>query len=131
MRVADVMQTEIRAVPDDATIAEVIERLVEAQVSTLPVVDGSGRLLGTLSTLDLVEAEAVADGRREREVLCDDTTAGELMTHRPLTISPLADLREAAQEMLYADVRRLFVETEGKLVGVISQGDIVRALALR
>jgi CBS domain-containing protein len=93
-------------------------------------VDRGGRLLGVVSTSDLLEAEAAAGNEEERKTLLENTTAEELMTRRPLSISPLADLKEAAQEMLYADVRRLFVEAEGKLVGAISQGDIVRALAL-
>ena len=38
------------------------------------------------------------------------------------------DVAEAAQTMLYRDIHRLFVEEEGKLVGVISQSDIVRAV---
>jgi CBS domain-containing protein len=130
MRVADVMQTQVRTVPADATIAEVIEELADRHLTALPVVDRGGRLLGVVSTSDLLEAEAAAGNEEERKTLLENTTAEELMTRRPLSISPLADLKEAAQEMLYADVRRLFVEAEGKLVGAISQGDIVRALAL-
>lgn len=130
MRVADVMQTPVRAVQADATVAEVVQRLADTHVSGVPVVDNGGRLVGVVSTTDVLDAEATADGKREREVLFENTTAGDLMTPRPLTISPQADLRQAAQEMLYAEVHRLFVEEDGKLVGVISQTDIVRAFAL-
>jgi CBS domain-containing protein len=52
----------------------------------------------------------------------------EIMTARPLRIGPDADVRDAARQMLYADVHRLFVEENGWLVGVISQTDIVRVL---
>jgi predicted transcriptional regulator len=51
------------------------------------------------------------------------------MTKKPLTIESGAELREAARHMLYADVRRLFVEEEGVPVGVISQTEIVHAVA--
>jgi CBS domain-containing protein len=47
----------------------------------------------------------------------------------PETIDPDASVEEAAREMLYLDVQRLFVEFEGALVGVISQTDIVSAVA--
>jgi CBS domain-containing protein len=130
MRVADVMQTPVRAVQSDATVAEVVQRLADTHVSGVPVVDNGGRLVGVVSTTDVLEAEATADGQHERQVLFENTTAEDIMTRRPLTISPQADLREAAQEMLYAEVHRLFVEEDGKLVGVISQTDIVRAFAL-
>ena len=52
----------------------------------------------------------------------------DIMTPNPLVIEPDADSREAAKHMLYADVRRLFVEDHGKLVGVISQTDIAHAV---
>ncbi len=51
------------------------------------------------------------------------------MTRQPRLIGPAAELRAAAQQMLRQDVHRLFVEERGELVGVISQTDIVRAVA--
>jgi CBS domain-containing protein len=51
------------------------------------------------------------------------------MTPRPKTIGPEEDLKVAAQQMLYLEVHRLFVEVDGELQGVISQSDIVRAVA--
>jgi CBS domain-containing protein len=53
----------------------------------------------------------------------------DIMTRRPLTVSPDTEVREAAQQMLYADVHRLFVTAGDKVVGVISTTDIVRAVA--
>jgi len=97
MRVADVMQTPVRAVQADATVAEVVQRLADTHVSGVPVVDNGGRLVGVVSTTDVLDAEATADGKREREVLFENTTAADLMTPRPLTISPQADPRQAAR----------------------------------
>ena len=51
------------------------------------------------------------------------------MTSRLYTIAPDEDVREAARQMLYADVHRLFVAESDRLVGVISTSDIVRAIA--
>jgi predicted transcriptional regulator len=51
------------------------------------------------------------------------------MAPKPLMIESTAQLHEAARHMLYAEVRRLFVEEHGVLVGVISHTDIVRAVA--
>jgi predicted transcriptional regulator len=50
----------------------------------------------------------------------------DLMQKNVRAIAPEA--REAAKHMLYADVRRLFVEDQGRLVGVISQTDIAHAV---
>ena len=64
-----------------------------------------------------------------RTTLLDSTLAQDIMTPHPLTIDPDADVREAAREMLYAEVHRLFVVQHGRLIGVISTSDIVRAVA--
>jgi acetoin utilization protein AcuB len=129
MRVAEIMHTDVQTIAADALIQEVVERLAEGHVTGLPVVDRGRRLLGVVSTSDLLEAEAAAVGTRDRDVLFENTEVSEIMTARPLTVTPETSVREAAQQMLYAEVHRLFVESEGKLVGVISQTDIVRAVA--
>jgi CBS domain-containing protein len=57
------------------------------------------------------------------------TPVRDIITPKPLMIEPTAQVNEAARHMLYAEVRRLFVEEHGALVGVISHTDIVRAVA--
>jgi CBS domain-containing protein len=52
----------------------------------------------------------------------------DIMTPNPLVIEPDADAREAARHMLYTEVKRLFVEDRGRLVGVISQTDVAHAV---
>ncbi len=128
MKVADIMQTAVRTVPSDTPVSEVVMSLADAQVSGLPVVDTRGRVVGVVSTTDLIAAQAETRSAQERQIL-EHTSVQDLMTRKPLTIESGAELREAAQHMLYADVRRLFVEDEGALVGVISQTDIVHAIA--
>ena len=129
MKVAELMRTELKTVRDDATIAEAIVTLADARVSGVPVLDPTGRLVGVLSTTDILEAEAETSSADEREHLFESTLVKEIMTLRPYVIAPDADVREAAQQMLYLEVHRLFVEDEGKLAGVLSQSDVVRAVA--
>ncbi len=63
-----------------------------------------------------------------RDRLFDETMVMEIMAPWPMTIAPDADVRDAAREMLYLEVQRLFVEERGTLVGVISQTDLVAAV---
>lgn len=130
MRVAELMQTNLQTVEPDASIADAIVLLADSHVTGVPVVDRRGRVLGVLTTTDVLNAAAETAGSEERERLFEQTTVQEIMTPRPLTISPDTEVKEAAQQMLYLEVHRLFVEDEGRLVGVISQSDIVRAVAL-
>jgi CBS domain-containing protein len=129
MRVVDIMQTAVRTVTSDTPVSEVVVSLADAKVSGLPVVDTRGKVVGVVSTTDLIAAQAEAQSAQERHILLEQTSVRDLMTPRPLMIEPTAEVQKAARHMLYAEVRRLFVEDEGALVGVISQTDIVRAVA--
>ena len=129
MRVAELMQTEVQTVLPDAVLNEVAVTLADYRISGLPVVDGSGRLIGVISTTDIVTAEEETDDRASRDALFERTLVQDLMTPRPLTISPEAEVREAARQMLQSDVHRLFVTDGERLVGVISTTDIMRAVA--
>lgn len=128
MRVAELMQTDVRTVAPDAPVAEVVQAMADSHVSGLPVVDSAGHVLGVVSATDVLQATAEQDDATARSRLFEHTTARDLMTPSALTIEPDADVRQAAQQMLYAEVRRLFVEDQQRLVGVISQSDIAYAM---
>jgi CBS domain-containing protein len=130
MKVADLMQTDVRVVTADMPVSEVIVALDDARVSGLPVVDARNRVVGVVSATDLIAAQAETRDSEERQVLLEETRVRDLMTPHPLMIETGADVAEAARHMLYAEVRRLFVEENGVLVGVISQTDIVRAVGI-
>lgn len=130
MRVAELMTAGAKSIAPDATIAEAIAVIADEHISALPVVDHMDRLIGVLSTTDILQSAAEAADRIEREQVFEETLVKDLMTARPATVPVTADVKEVAQQMLYLDVHRLFVDDDGKLVGVISQSDIVRGVAL-
>lgn len=129
MKVKDLMHREVRTLNPDATVADAIVALADAHVSGLPIVDQHGQLLGVLSSSDVLEAEAEAGDAEARTTVLEETRVADLMTPRPITVTPDTPVQEAARQMLYADVKRLFVEDGGRLVGVLSQTDIVGAVA--
>lgn len=129
MRVAEIMRTDVKTVDLDATVADAIATLADVHVSALPVTDARGAVVGVLSTTDILGALSETTEPEPRERLFDETAVRDLMTSRSRVIAPDADVLEAAREMLYLDVHRLFVEDDGRLVGVISQTDIVAAVA--
>ncbi len=129
MKVADLMVTDLQVVSDEATINDAIMALADAHVHGVPVVDRHGTFVGVLSTSDVLDAEAEAAGTEERENLFANTLVRELMTAGPKTIGSNEDVKVAAQQMLSLEVHRLFVVVDGELQGVISQSDIVRAVA--
>jgi CBS domain-containing protein len=129
MRVAQLMVTNLRAVEPDTTVGEAVAMMSEFHISAVPVLDAHDHLLGVVSTTDVLEAVAERTDADSRQQLFEETAVREIMTPRPSTVSLDTDVKEAAQQMLYLEVRRLFVEDHGVLVGVISQSDIVRGVA--
>jgi CBS domain-containing protein len=128
MQVADLMQKNVRTISPEASVAELVQAMADARVSGLPVVTPTGHVIGVVSATDVLQASAEPQDARARENLFEHHMVRDLMTPNPYVIQPDADVREAAKHMLYADVRRLFVEDQGRIVGVISQTDIAHAV---
>jgi len=129
MRVADLMQTELKTVRSDEPLVNATALLAESHISGVPVVDAHDRLVGVLSSSERLQAIAEAEDAQERGRLFEELEVRDVMTPRPQVISPDAQLKEAAQRMLYSEVHRLFVESNGKLVGIVTTTDLLRAVA--
>ena len=129
MLVKDLMQTDVRTITEDAPVSEAIVALSDGHVSGLPVLNEHHQLVGIISTTDILAAEAESGDSEALARVATHTRVGDIMTRKPKTIGPESDIRLAAQEMLYLEVHRLMVVEGTDLVGIISQSDIVRAVA--
>lgn len=137
LKVKDLMTRDLLTLAPNTTIREAAEILATEHVSGAPVVH-VGRPLGMVSAADLLEfiaglpadPEAVSGGL-EHGIL-DDHTVEEAMTRGPLTtIGPDAPASRAAEMMQTEGVHRLPVVEDGKLVGIITTTDLVKAVADR
>ena len=142
---ADVMHRDVVTVLASDPIDEVERVLADAHVSGVPVIGDTGRVIGILSTSDLVnryadkeEADdavysaANDDGDQEiveyhpdGRLLC----AADVMTPDIESIPSATPLREVAHRMVVGEIHRLLVVDEGRLVGLISTLDVLRAIA--
>ena len=129
MKVAEIMHTDLKTVSTDATVADAVTALAGEGISALPVLDRNGRAVGVCSTRDVLVAESRCADAAARERLFERTLVLEIMTPWPRTAHPEENVRAVAKRMLDGHVHRLFVEDRGTLVGVISQTDIVAAVA--
>ena len=123
------MTTGVITIEPDAPVARAVELLADSHVSGLAVVDRHRRLIGVISTSDIVSAEAELAPESARDRLESAPTVRDIMTRKALSVKPDLELREAALQMDYADVHRLFVMEHDRLIGVISRSDINRAFA--
>jgi CBS domain-containing protein len=139
MRVRDVMTEDVATVAPDTDLRDLAALLVERRISGVPVVE-NGRVVGVVSERDILFKERPSEGL-SRGVLArlmdegdltlkiDARTAREAMTSPPLTIAPSRGVAEAAATMLDENVSRLPVVDHGRLVGIVTQHDLVRAFA--
>lgn len=147
--VADVMTPNPLTVTPQTPLQEAIHILAEKHISGLPVIDDAGKLVGIISETDLMWQETGVDtppyimildsviylqnpARYEKEIhKALGQTVKEAMTDKPISIKPSQSLREAAHLMHDKKIRRLPVvdEINEKVIGIITQGDIIRTMA--
>ncbi len=147
--VADVMSRDPILVGPQTPIKEAIKILAEQRISGLPVVDESGKLVGVISETDLLWQETGVEppvyimfldsviylenpARHDQELhKALGQTVGEVMSTDAVTVKPDQPLRKAAKLMQEKSIRRLAVTDDaGKVIGILTPGDIVRAMAV-
>lgn len=107
---SDVVHVEIPGNRDD-----VLKILKRTGISGVPVIKNK-KLVGIITRKDLLRKP-------------EETQLGLLMTAKPVTISPDADIREAARLLVKNRIRRLPVVENGKLLGLLSVADLIHAIA--
>jgi CBS domain-containing protein len=143
MLARDVMTRDVAIIRPDTSIAEAVALLVTSRISGLPVVDAAGHLLGILTEGDLLRrfelgtmrqlpawlnflrgpGQAATDYVRTRTLRAQD-----VMTPSPKSVSPEASLEQVVELMERNNIKRVPVVGDGAVVGIISRGDLVRAL---
>ncbi len=121
---ADVMTRNVVSIHPNATVAEAMQRMREKGVSSLLVEPRSDMdTYGFMSRRDIVE-KVVAKGRRPEDCLVTD-----IMSKPLITVPPDCDLRDCAILMNKAGIRRVLVFDGQKIVGIVSNTDILEAAA--
>jgi CBS domain-containing protein len=123
------MTRNVVTVRAESTLSEAMACLSTQHISGAAVTDHRRKLIGVVSRSDIMDAEAEVQDQEIRGRFLDETLVRDVMTSPALTIGSEIELREAALAMEYGDVHRLFVESGGVLVGVVSRSDVSRALA--
>jgi CBS domain-containing protein len=146
--VAEVMTREPITVTAETPLREAIKILAEKRISGLPVVDDANHLIGIISETDLMWQQAgvtppayfvIFDSviylknplEYEKELhKALGQTVGEVMSKKPVTITPDKTLREAAKIMRDRKIHRLPVlDDSEQVIGMLSLSDIIRDMA--
>ncbi|MBI5458410.1 CBS domain-containing protein [Methanobacterium sp.] len=154
MKIQDAMEKNVIKFQVNDRIVDVAGSLRENKISGAPVMNKEGQLVGIISEgdimrllevhsphirlilpspLDLIELPVRM--KYEMDEIAEDMNKaaslliGEIMTKKVVTITPDADISDAAQLMDTHDVKRLPVmDSHGKMVGIITRGDIIGAM---
>ena len=146
MIVKDLMTADVLSVNPDTTVEELIKLLMDKKISGVPVVNEQGGVVGIVTEADLI----VRDSKLhippylnifgamiflENPKILDDEVrkaaavkVGDLMTDEVISVEDDADVEKVATLMIEKKINRVPVVKNGKLVGIISRGDVVRSL---
>lgn len=147
VRVADAMSTPVLSVTPTTPLQEAVKLMSDHHISGLPVLDGQGALIGELSEQDLMVRESGFDAgpyvmlldaviylrnpldwdKQVHQVL--GNTVADVMSRHPHSCNADVSLASAAKLLHDRSTQRLFVREGEAVVGVLTRGDVVRALA--
>jgi len=111
----DVMSSPVVTVGPEATPSEVAETLHRHRITGLPVLDDSGEVIGLVSEYDLLAKSGA--------------TAREVMSTAVISITPTTAVDDVRHLLVDRRIRRVPVLAEGRLVGIVSRGDVVALMA--
>ena len=145
MNAQEIMTRRVFTVRRDSSLQDAVAALLEHGVGGMPVVDESGRPVAMLSESDLLRRTELGTQRRRPRWLefligpgklaADYThthgrSVADVMSERLYTVAPDTPVLEVVQLMERHRVKRLPVLEDGRLVGIISRANLLRALAL-
>jgi len=144
LRARDAMRTDIVTMPPDTPVATIARLFTDRGVSAVPITDAGGALVGIVTEADLVrrladEDEAApagwlvrlfdnADIRAQRYARSHGAVARDVMTGRVVTAGPDETAAHVARLMEQNRIRRVIVAEGGRLLGMVTRTDLVRAL---
>jgi CBS domain-containing protein len=144
MNASDVMVHPVITTRPDSSVHDAAAIMIANHISAVPVTDTNGRLLGILSEGDLLRRSETETERRRSWWLESLTSAetlakefvkthsrkvSDVMTRNIIVAQPDTPLHEIATLLERNRIKRVPVVQDGKLVGLVSRADLVRALA--
>lgn len=138
MKVSDLMTKDVISVTPETSLRDAASVLVEKRISGVPVVNDASEVVGVLSEADILVKAGGSPARHrllgwllEPDPGIEDKiraeTVAEAMSAPAVTIAPYRPVYEAAKLMVAENVNRLPVVDDGKLAGILTRADVVRA----
>lgn len=146
MKAKDIMETNVITIPPDMPVHEIAQTLSKNNMTALPVVDAEENIVGIVSESDLIYRlahphipphiellggiiylENPFEMKQEFKKLMA-ITAKDLMTEKVLTVTEDADVEDIATLMVEKEINGVPVVKGGKIVGIVTRHDLIKAL---
>lgn len=130
MRVREVMTPTPTTVHPDMPVLDARHLMLERRIRHLPVVNENGELAGIVTDRDIrlnLPSQATSLSVWEINHLLARLTVAKVMTRSVITVGPDREARDAAQLMLAHTIGALPVVDGGRLIGIVSETDLLRA----
>ncbi|HEX2090501.1 MAG TPA: CBS domain-containing protein [Actinomycetota bacterium] len=128
----EIMSAPVITVGPETPIKDVAGLLMEKRISTVPVVEEDGRLVGIVSLNDLLGLHVEPETRRYLlppfKPLESPETAGDAMTLHVVTAPPEEDVSDIAERMLGHHVNTIPIVENGRVVGIVTRRDLLEVL---
>jgi len=133
MRVSDLMSQDVATVGVADSCQEAVARMVRRKIRHLPVVEGDGRLVGVVTDRDLrhrlFEPRVMKEiGTVSVDQILKTVPVRDIMSAPVVTVGPQDELETAARVMLEDKVGSLPVVENGRVVGIITETDLLRQI---
>ena len=118
MQLKEILPREVYYATPSSTLSEVAGLMLRHNIGAVPICEGDSRLVGIITDRDLA-IECCTSGVDIRS-----TEVREFMTQNPITANPDMDVKDACELMAHEQIHRLPVVQDGRLLGVVSLGDM-------
>ena len=132
LQVQDVMSTELHTLDRNDQLILADQVMTNERMRHMPVLDGDGCLCGIVSQRDIFKSAllgALGYGSHAAEMALKTVIVKEAMTERPHTTTPETLVSDAAATMLAKKIGCLPVVSNDKLVGIITESDLITLVA--
>ena len=144
MKAQDIMTRDVTTVSPNTSVRDIAAVMVEKHISGVPVLTDNGQIIGMVSQSDLLHRAELGTERTykwwfrtfaDSNALAQDYAkahgrkAHDIMSRYVVSVRDDAELRDVADILDNYRIKRVPVVQEGRLVGIITRGDLVRALS--
>lgn len=142
----DIMTDTVIACVPETKLADVVQTLADNEISGMPVINAQQQVVGIITETDLLLTDHLEPPRMksalhgwyilpervmDRIAELRGLRTEDVMTRQVITFPPDTPVDEIAQTMVHKRINRVPIVDGGKLVGIVSRGDIIRAMAHR